>query len=170
MKIKIAKVLALGLMTFSHLGLAASETINMSFTTDKQPEKSIGTIIAKDTPYGLLLTPELSQLAPGLHGFHVHENTSCSNNGMAAGGHLDPRKTLKHLGPYNPKGHLGDLPPLYVDTTGHASLPVLAPRLKVRNLRGHSLMVHEGSDNFSDKPILGGGGPRMACGVIHKKK
>lgn len=27
-----------------------------------------------------------------------------------AGGHLDPEKTGKHLGPYNDKGHLGDLP------------------------------------------------------------
>ncbi|HCL5280518.1 TPA: superoxide dismutase family protein [Salmonella enterica] len=51
---------------------------------------------------------------PGVHGFHIHENPSCMpgmQNGknvsvLMAGGHLDPEKTGKHLGPYNDKGHL----------------------------------------------------------------
>jgi Cu-Zn family superoxide dismutase len=86
---------------------------------------------------------------------------------MAAGGHLDPGHTDHHLGPYNPNGHLGDLPALYVSPTGNANLPVLAPRLSVKNILGHSLMVHMGGDNYSDVPEkLGGGGSRMVCGVI----
>ena len=45
---------------------------------------------------------------------------------------------------------------------------VLAPRLKkLDEVRGHSIMIHAGGDNHSDHPApLGGGGPRMACGVI----
>jgi len=86
--------------------------------------------------------------------------------GMAAGGHLDPAKTGKHLGPYG-DGHLGDLPPLVVDADGTAMLPVLAPRLKVKDLKGRSIMIHAGGDNYSDQPKpLGGGGARVACGVI----
>ena len=39
--------------------------------------------------------------------------------------------------------------------------------LRARDLKGHALMVHEGGDNYSDEPKpLGGGGARVACGVI----
>jgi len=86
--------------------------------------------------------------------------------GMAAGGHYDPAGTGKHEGPYG-EGHLGDLPALYVGTDGKATLPILAPRLKTVNLKGRSLMIHAGGDNYSDVPAaLGGGGARMACGVV----
>jgi len=44
---------------------------------------------------------------------------------------------------------------------------VLAPRLKLADLPGRSLMVHAGGDNHADHPApLGGGGARVACGVI----
>jgi Cu-Zn family superoxide dismutase len=134
----------------------------------------LGTIAVSSTPYGTLFTPSLSGLAPGLHGFHVHENPSCDPKeqdgkmvpALAAGGHFDPAKTGKHLGPYA-DGHLGDLPPLYVDAGGKSTLPVLAPRIKLSDLKGRSLMVHAGGDNFADHPQpLGGGGARIACGVI----
>jgi Cu-Zn family superoxide dismutase len=116
---------------------------------------------------GLLIQPQLSHLPPGLHGFHIHDHASCQDMGMGAMGHLDPKKTGKHLGPYNGKGHLGDLPALYVDNKGVADLPILAPRLKVNEIKGHAIMIHEGGDNYSDTPAkLGGGGARIACGVI----
>ncbi len=127
----------------------------------------LGTVKADDTVYGLLLTPKLHDLPPGTHGFHVHEGAFCSNHGMAAGHHLDPEDTKQHKGPYAGSGHLGDLPILVVDDNGDATSPILAPRLKLENIEGHSLMIHAGSDNYSDKPQkLGGGGERIACGVI----
>ncbi|MBK8892516.1 MAG: superoxide dismutase family protein [Propionivibrio sp.] len=64
-------------------------------------------------------------------------------------------------------GHLGDLPALYVDANGAANGSVLAPRLKMADIKGRALMVHAGGDNHSDHPAaLGGGGARVACGVI----
>src|SRR5690606_19201060 len=101
-------------------------------------------------------------------GFHIHQNASCDEKGMAAGGHLDPKNTEKHLGPYKDDGHLGDLPALYVNADGRVTLPVLAPRLNdLSDIKDHALMVHENSDNYSDMPEkLGGGGGRMVCGVI----
>lgn len=137
--------------------------------------KDVGTITITETSYGALLTPNLHDLVPGAHGFHVHEKPSCKADmkdgymqaGLAAGGHLDPQGTGKHEGPYG-AGHLGDLPPLFVTADGKATVPVLAPRLKAADLKGHSLMIHMGGDNYADAPKkLGGGGMRMACGVIH---
>ncbi|MGE5257927.1 MAG: superoxide dismutase [Cu-Zn] SodC [Hyphomicrobiales bacterium] len=135
---------------------------------------TLGTITATSTPYGTLFTPRLNGLTPGVHGFHVHENPSCDPKeqdgkmvpALAAGGHFDPGKTGKHIGPYG-DGHLGDLPPLYVGADGKSTVPVLAPRIKLSDLKGHSLMLHAGGDNFADQPQpLGGGGARISCGVI----
>jgi len=126
----------------------------------------MGKVVATDTPYGLLLTPEIQGLSPGIHGFHIHENPSCAKSGMAAGGHLDPKRTNEHLGPYNNQGHLGDLPALTADKDELATLPILAPRLTVSDIKGHSLMLHAGGDNYSNDPPMGGGGARIACGVI----
>lgn len=135
------------------------------YSTDNQTEH--GAIKFQDTPYGLLIIPKLHKLPPGIHGFHVHEHASCNTYGMEAGGHYDPKQYMVHLGPYQDLGHLGDMPALFVDTQGSANLPILAPRLHVSDLHGHAIMIHEGGDNYSDTPEkLGGGGKRIACGVI----
>lgn len=144
----------------------ASLTVPMYWVSANGQGEKIGTVKADDTIYGLLLTPNLTGLPPGTHGFHVHQFPMCGNSGAAAGGHLDPLQTNKHLGPYRGNGHLGDLPVLIVDENGKATLPVLAPRLKLDQIKGHALMIHAGSDNYSDKPKMGGGGARLGCGEI----
>jgi Cu-Zn family superoxide dismutase len=129
--------------------------------------KSIGNITIKPTQCGIMLVPNLTDLKPGPHGFHIHQNPSCDDFGNAAGGHLDPHDTKAHKGPYETSGHLGDLPFLMVNQNGTATLPVLAPRLTLDQVKGHSLMIHKGADNYSDNPEKnGGGGGRLACGVI----
>jgi Cu-Zn family superoxide dismutase len=153
---------------------AQGTTVTMYLTSESGKGAPVGTISAEDTPYGLLLTPDLNGLHPGLHGFHVHENPACGPKkkdgklvpGGAAGGHYDPYGTGRHEGPYG-EGHLGDLPPVYVDSEGSASVPVLAPRLTTADIKGRSLMIHAGGDNYADHPEkLGGGGARIACGVV----
>ena len=38
---------------------------------------------------------------------------------------------------------------------------------RMNEIKGRALMIHAGGDNHSDHPApLGGGGARMACGVI----
>ena len=138
--------------------------------------EAIGTLQAEDTDYGLLLTPDLEGLEQGIRGFHVHQNPDCgpaiNDDGetvpaLAAGGHYDPEGSEDHHGPYDDNGHLGDMPALYFDADERATLPVLAPRLKVADLRGRALVLHAGGDNYSDDPAaLGGGGARAACGVV----
>ncbi len=136
---------------------------------------AVGTVQASESPYGVVFTPDLAGLPPGLHGFHVHENPACGatqKDGQAvpagaAGGHYDPAHAGHHGAPWG-DGHLGDLPALYVDASGHATQPVLAPRLKLQDLPGHALMIHAGGDNHSDHPAaLGGGGARLYCAVFH---
>ncbi|HEX2548748.1 MAG TPA: superoxide dismutase family protein [Gammaproteobacteria bacterium] len=146
----------------------ASVTVSMYETTKEGQGKSVGSVVMTETPNGLLLTPDLHDLSPGIHGFHIHQHPACENHGDAALGHFDPKNTGKHLGPYNDLGHLGDLPAIFVDANGKASLPILAPRLKrLSVIKNHALMIHGGGDNYSDQPLkLGGGGARMECGII----
>lgn len=148
----------------------ASNSVTMQLVSPSGNDgKSIGTITLENTRYGLLILPQLQGLTPGLHGLHIHQNSSCADSGNGAGDHLDTQNTGKHAGPYLDNGHMGDLPVLYVNDKGEANTPTIAPKLTLRKALGHSMMIHEGGDNYSDKPDkMGGGGARLACGVISK--
>jgi Cu-Zn family superoxide dismutase len=147
----------------------------MTLVTAAGTGKMIGTVTIAETPGGLVFTPALTGLPAGPHGYHVHETGSCGVNEKdgkkvaagAAGGHYDPNGTKQHLGPTG-SGHLGDLPPLVVGGDGRATVPVTAPHLtRLADVKGKALMIHAGGDNYADKPQpLGGGGARIACGVI----
>lgn len=152
----------------------AATVVQINAIDEKGTGKQLGTVTVDDSPGGVVLNVQLAGLAPGEHGFHVHENGDCSAKerdgkmtaGLAAGGHYDPAKSGKHEGPKG-SGHQGDLPALTADKGGNVKAKVVAPRLKVADLKGRSLMVHEGGDNYSDQPKpLGGGGNRVACGAI----
>ena len=149
------------------IGFYAASAISGSLTTSFYNTKGelIGDVRFEDSRYGLMINPNLKNLPCGVHGFHVHEFPSCEEKGMKAGGHFDPKKTNTHQGPYG-KGHLGDLPALAVNAKGIANLTTLAPRLKTTDLKGKSIIIHAGGDNYSDEPKLGGGGHRMACAVL----
>ena len=153
---------------------AGGHTVTMTAVSATGTGASLGTVTIEQTPYGIVFTPSLSGLEPGVHGFHVHEKGNCGpaekdgkpGAALAAGGHYDPDNSKKHGLPWG-TGHRGDLPALVVDAKGGATLPVLAPRLKLAELKGKALMIHAGGDNHADHPEpLGGGGARMACGVI----
>jgi superoxide dismutase, Cu-Zn family len=152
----------------------AEMKVQLSMVDEKGIGKSVGEVSLTETSHGVVFSPSLVGLPPGLHGFHVHENPSCEPRekdgkmvaALAAGGHFDPAGSKHHGFPWG-DGHLGDLPPIFVDAKGNADHPVLAPRLKLSDLKGRSLMIHAGGDNHADHPAtLGGGGERLACGVI----
>jgi superoxide dismutase, Cu-Zn family len=85
---------------------------------------------------------------------------------MAAGGHYDPAHTGKHLGPHG-DGHKSDLAVLTFDASGNATTAAVAPRLTLADVKGHSIIIHAGGDNYSDQLApLGGGGGRITCGVV----
>lgn len=155
--------------------LAAKLTVTMNAIDATGIGQPIGTIEAHDTRQGLALTPKLSGLPAGPHGIHVHQNGDCGPKeqdgkpvaGLAAGGHFDPHASGKHKGPWQPGGHAGDLPALAVNGDGSASETLVAPHLKLADIKGRAIVIHAGADNYADEPKpLGGGGPRIACGVV----
>jgi Cu-Zn family superoxide dismutase len=171
------KTLLMTVFLLAGFGMAQADAlqVQMNLLTPEGIGDPAGTVTISESEYGLVFSPQLTGLSPGRHGFHVHQNPSCQPAekegkmvpGLAAGGHYDPHNTGLHDTPFG-KGHLGDLPALYADAEGRAVNPVLAPRLKtLDDIRGRALMIHAGGDNYSDSPApLGGGGARVACGVI----
>lgn len=150
-----------------------SQVVQVHAVSAQGVGEAIGTVTFQNTVTGLKITPKLTKLTPGAHGFHIHEKGSCEpaekdgvkQAALAAGGHFNPNSAPNHGTPNT--GHLGDLPVLQVDAAGNASTPVIAPRLTLQTIQGLSVMVHAGGDNYSDQPKpLGGGGERVACGVI----
>lgn len=170
------QLFAAAALWYSAVAMAASPELKatMNVLSDAGIGAPAGSVTITETPHGLVFTPALTGLPAGLHGFHVHETGNCNTAqkdgkpvaGLAAGGHYDPAGSKHHGLPWG-DGHLGDLPALYVDASGNAGNPVLAPRLKLADVKGRALMVHVGGDNHSDHPAaLGGGGARLVCGVI----
>lgn len=143
------------------------------FLTDSGTK--IGTVWLKDTKKGLLVEVNLNNLPQGEHGFHIHENPDCSAHiidknktefAYNAGGHFDPYNTNKHLGP-NGGGHLGDLPYLSVGENKNVKRKFYLKNIKVKDFKNRSIIIHSGGDNYKDIPLAsGGGGARIACGVI----
>ena len=136
--------------------------------------KPIGTITIKETKEGLELQTNLKGLPAGERGFHLHEKGSCDpadkdgvmTAGQSAGAHYDPAATKAHKGP-GVGGHAGDLPKLEVSDKGVAKGKLKVAGLKLEDVNGRAIMIHEGGDNYADDPKpLGGGGGRIACGVI----
>jgi len=176
LKLTIGAAVVMAFVSVAGAASAQTKSAAVNLINAEGVGNAIGTINFRDTKQGLLIEPLLTGLPPGLHGFHIHQNPNCgpgpgANNqpaaGMAAGGHYDPKTTNKHRGPHTDDSHLGDLPILTVDSNGMAAFASIAKRLKTSDLVGRSVMIHAGSDNFDDTPApLGGGGGRIACGVI----
>ncbi len=154
---------------------AETVTVTLHPVPDTGQSASIGQVTFEDTAHGLLVRPDLSGLNPGPAGAHIHERPNCGSlekdghllPAGAAGGHFDPEGTGVHAGPYG-DGHLGDLPNLFVEGDGRVQIPVLAPRLRVSDIRQRSLIVHGGVDRYRDHAAHhhGKGGGRMFCGII----
>ena len=157
------------------LGLADQATVEMHAVSADGIGDQIGTVELNDDAGELTLTVDIEGLSPGEHGFHLHEHGSCEpaanaqgqmTAALGAGGHYDPDATSHHRGPEG-DGHKGDLPVLVAGSDGRAMAELSAPRLTVAEARGKALMIHAGGDNYSDQPQpLGGGGGRVACGVV----
>jgi len=149
------------------------QRVTVNAVTPQGVGEVIGTVELLDSPAGLVLNTHLRNLPPGPHGFHIHEKGFCGpaekdgkmGAAIAAGGHFNPNQAPHHGTPLT--GHLGDLPLITVDATGKSNEHLVAPRLKLADVQGLAIMVHAGGDNYADQPKpLGGGGDRIACGVI----
>jgi Cu-Zn family superoxide dismutase len=116
----------------------------------------------------VVITGEITGLAPGEHAFHVHEFGDCSApDAMSAGGHFNPTK-MPHGGPHAEKRHVGDLGNITADENGKVVLDVHDKVIHLSgpmSIVGYSLIVHAAPDDLKSQPS-GNAGARVACGII----
>jgi Cu-Zn family superoxide dismutase len=170
-------VMSVAISALAVPAFAASVRTELKLATPTGPGRSVGWAVISSSPKGAVIKLKLHDLPTGEHGLHLHENGTCmpaaGPDGKAvaagaAGAHWDPGQSGHHMGPEG-QGHLGDLPRILVAAkdNGMVREVLVAPRLTdVAALKGHTLMIHTSGDTYSDTPPLGGGGPRLACGVL----
>jgi len=130
--------------------------------------KISGKVTFTKTADGVEVMAELTGLAPGEHGFHVHEYGDCSMmDGVCAGGHYNPTG-MPHAGPDSPQRHEGDLGNITADVSGNATYHRVDKMLKLNgphSIIGRSIIVHAGRDDLTSQPS-GDAGARIGCGTI----
>jgi len=131
--------------------------------------QSVGQVQLQETPHGLIVTGEFTDLPEGAHGFHIHAVGECEPPFQSAGGHFNPDE--HQHGIENPQGlHAGDLPNIHVPASGELAVEHFVVGLtldRVLDDDGAAMMVHAGADDYASDPA-GNAGDRIACGVIER--
>uniref|UniRef100_A0A1Q3F7B4 Superoxide dismutase [Cu-Zn] n=1 Tax=Culex tarsalis TaxID=7177 RepID=A0A1Q3F7B4_CULTA len=112
-------------------------------------------------------------LAPGKHGFHVHEKGDLSEGCASTGGHYNPDK-VSHGAPNDQVRHVGDLGNIVADEHGIAKTSfsdTVVSLFGSRSVLGRAIVIHAeiddlGKTNHPDSLKTGNAGGRVACGVI----
>jgi superoxide dismutase, Cu-Zn family len=111
---------------------------------------------------------QIEGLAPGKHGFHIHEFGDCSSkDGAAAGGHFNPAGK-SHGAPTDANRHEGDLGNIEAGQDGKARVDLTDSILRLDgpgSIIGRGVIVHTNPDDLKTQPT-GNAGGRQACGVI----
>ncbi|RPJ50170.1 MAG: superoxide dismutase family protein [Acidobacteria bacterium] len=117
------------------------------------------------------VTAHITGLAPGKHGFHVHEKGDCSAPDFtSAGGHFNPTNA-PHGAPSDTAHHSGDLGNIEVNSSGVGHLETTVDFLELNgpnSIVGKGLIVHSKEDDLKTQPT-GDAGGREACAVIKAK-
>ena len=97
-----------------------------------------------------VINVSFSGLAPGKHGFHIHEFGNLSNACVTAGAHFNPYKKT-HGGPGVEERHVGDLGNVEADKDGNYKGVLKDDLIRLtgeHSIIGRSVIVHEGEDDL----------------------
>lgn len=130
--------------------------------------ESRGTATVVATPSGrMLVTLELQDVPPGIHGAHIHMTGECTPPDFeSAGGHLAGDKEHGVMSANGP--HPGDLPNIHVPDSGSLMVEYFAAGLTremIADEDGSAIIIHEHPDDYVGQPS-GHAGGRIGCGTF----
>ncbi|KAK3098238.1 hypothetical protein FSP39_017493 [Pinctada imbricata] len=119
------------------------------------------------------VTGEITGLAPGQHGFHVHQFGDNTNGCTSAGPHFNPHGKT-HGAPSDEIRHVGDLGNVTADASGKAVIDITDSQVTLtgpNSVIGRTVVVHADIDDLGKgghelSSTTGNAGGRLACGVI----
>jgi len=131
-----------------------------------------GEVVVSSSRTGARLVATFTKLPPGPHGFHIHKAGDLRGNGcQGLCEHYDIGHHVHGGGPTSKKErHTGDLGNIEI-TSGHLRKSYELHGVKVEDLWGRSIIVHEDQDDlgkgpFEDSLVTGHSGKRMACAIF----
>jgi Cu-Zn family superoxide dismutase len=131
----------------------------------------------------------------GFHGLHIHANDVSTNGDGCIADATQPSATWfvsadghwKHDPGELHGTHAGDLPSVYVNDDGSATIEFDVDKLTPSEVVGRAVVLHAGPDNFGNVPVgaaadqytagatalaktqaTGNAGDRFACGVVSR--
>ena len=143
---------------------AAQALAEMQPTTGNEAH---GTVTFTATDAGVQVQVHLEGVPAGPHGFHIHENGDCGDDGKAAGGHFNP-EGKPHGAPDAAERHVGDLGNVTADANGVVDTTFVDAVLTFEgpnSILGKAAILHSDADDLTSQPT-GAAGARIACGVI----
>jgi Cu-Zn family superoxide dismutase len=158
-------------------GLASAQTASEARTGSLKGANGqvIGEVTVTAAPGGVILRVQAKGLAPGWHGMHFHEKADCSDPAFqGSGGHIHSKTPAVHGMLSAGFNHAGDLPNLYVNADGSATVELYSTlvtmngndaRPALLDADGSALVVHAKPDDYKSQPT-GGSGDRIACAPI----
>lgn len=153
---------------------AMLDTVAVATLEPTEGNAARGTVTFTKADGGVRVVANLQGLAPGQHGFHIHENGDCSApDASSAGGHYSPQDD-PHGGPDDSAGerHMGDLGNVEVGQDSTAAYDRVDQQLVLTGadgIVGKAVIVHAGQDDLTSQPS-GDAGSRIACGVIEMER
>ncbi len=124
-----------------------------------------GTLNLAETPQGLHVWGEITGLAPGEHGFHIHEfGDARGDDGMATGGHFSS-EGHEHADLKSENRHEGDFGNVVANDKGVAKVDVVSDGLKLHFVLGRAFVVHADKDDLATQPS-GNAGKRIGVALI----
>jgi superoxide dismutase, Cu-Zn family len=127
-----------------------------------------GYVVFQQVGNRIRVTGKIKELAPGKHGFHVHQYGDLTDvvKGESAGGHWNPA-SMPHGAPDTKERHVGDLGNIEANSERTATIDQYDRLLKFHgrdSIIGRAVVVHEKPDTFAQP--TGAAGGRVAFGVI----
>lgn len=171
------RYLPISLVVLWALALPALAQSSQTATADFQNAEgnSIGSAVLTQTPAGVLIEVDVTDLPAGEHGFHIHETGTCDpeTDFESAGGHYAPND--RNHGFKDEQGpHAGDMPNQFVQDDGVLSADIINPNVTLGSGTGNlfdddgsAIVIHANADDYTSQPS-GDAGARLACAVIEQ--
>jgi Cu-Zn family superoxide dismutase len=164
--------LAIGMMIIGALAgcrTAQPGPMAMAVLTPISGSSAMGSVHFQELADGAVeVRVQLTNVPPGIHGFHVHEVGDCGDNGNNAKGHFNPMN-MPHAGPDATSRHAGDFGNVTANANGEVNTTFTTRSITLSpgssSAVGRAVILHANPDDLTTQPT-GNAGGRIACGIV----